>query len=322
MDKIRLCGVQRAVSLVTIASMGFAQSACSTLQAQARVDPQTIAYYNPGRTNAPVKGGTTALAGNYPDCPAKLDGDSNSGAINLDCFRFPENRGTGKTAYERVADEKTDAMLRNRLAAILIKQSDDICEREMGNLTANEAIANTALTTLDSFFSTAATIVSGKQAKSILSGLAGASNTGRTTLRAEVYRNVLTTAISHAIINKRTTVKTALEAKYTLGPGQYTVDQMIVDVNGYHQICSFYRGISLVSEAVEAAKPPANPAADASATAIAALDKEIAKTEDERAKAVTAGENTAQLDKSLADLRTSRTALAITRAQQLSTVQK
>ena len=288
-------------------------SGCARLQAQARVDPRTVAYYNPGWSN-PTPGHANTADPKGRDCPKRLPGDSHSGAINLDCFHFPNDQ-SGDTAYRQAAtvsgDGKAATAARNRLGAILVGRSDEVCLRELGDLIADEGIANTTLTTLDSFFSTAATIVTGEQAKSILSGLAGASNPGRTTLRAEVYRNALTPAIAHAIINEREKERRELDKMYARPIETYSIDQMIVDINRYHQICSFYNGVVLVNAAVDAAKPPP----DDFDKALKLLDDSIATLEAALPKATDQAGAKAEID----SLRMQRAQLVADRAKQLAT---
>lgn len=276
--------------LATLAAIGLVQSGCARLQAQSRVDPQAVAYYNPGNFDPPPAGTSGASGG----CPAKIPGDFHGGAVNLDCFYFPEDNkalaaGTSRpTAYARVAAEADQAkarILRNRLGDILITHADTICTREMGALVANEGTTNTALSTLDTLFSTTSTIVTGEQAKSILSGLAGVANASRAHINAEVYRNALATAIARAIENERgkqlATIRGNMSAKDV---GTYTLDQMIRDVNAYHQTCSFYRGISLVNDAVDATKPAAETPAGVTQTASEAIDRQIAALEAQKKK--------------------------------------
>lgn len=281
-----------ALRLTVVVSIAAIQTGCARLQAQSRVDPQAVAYYNPGKFDPePTRTGATASRG----CPAKIPGDFKGGAVNLDCFYFPEDSkahetgaGDPLTAYARVAteaDHDKAKVLRNRLADILITHADTICTREMGALVANEGTTNTALSTLDTLFSTTSTIVTGEQAKSILSGLAGAANATRAHINAEVYRNALATAIARAIENERGKQLTAMHGKLS---GQdvsgYTLDQMIRDVNAYHQICSFYRGISLVNDAVDATKPAPDTPAGATQTASDAIDRQIAALEAQKKK--------------------------------------
>jgi hypothetical protein len=155
----------------------------------------------------------------------------------------------------------------------------------MGALVANEGTTNTALSTLDTIFSTTSTIVTGEQAKSILSGLAGAANATRAHINAEVYRNALATAIARAIENERGKQLTAIRDKLSSQDvGGYTVDQMIRDVNAYHQVCSFYRGISLVNDAVDATKAAPDTPAGTTQTASDTIDRQIAALEAQRKK--------------------------------------
>lgn len=277
--------------LAMLAAIGAIQSGCARLQAQSRVDPQAVAYYNPGKFDtASTRAGETRSTA----CPAKIPGDFNGGAVNLDCFYFPEDSRAlamgdrPLTAYARVAGEPDQAkarILRNRLGDILIVHADTICTREMGALVANEGTTNTALSTLDTLFSTTSTIVTGEQAKSILSGLAGAANATRAHINAEVYRNALATAIARAIENERgkqlASIRENLSSKDV---GVYTLDQMIRDVNAYHQICSFYRGISLVNDAVDATKPAPETPAGVTQTASDTIDRQIAALEAQKKK--------------------------------------
>jgi hypothetical protein len=46
-----------------------------------------------------------------------------------------------------------------------------------------------------------------------------------------------------------------MEAQFDSKIPSYSVDQMIADVNRYHQICSFHNGIALVVDAVKRASP-------------------------------------------------------------------
>ena len=157
--------------------------------------------------------------------------------------------------------------------------------QEMGRLTGNESTTNTTLSLLDTLLSTTATIVTGEQAKSIFSGAAGSANAARATVNAEVYRNRLSDAIEGAINNERYKQKTIIDDKLSSKDvGQYGLDQMIRDIDEYHQICSFYNGLVLVNKAVGATKPPENSPVGGAQTASDAIDRQIAVLADQRAK--------------------------------------
>lgn len=211
----------------------LALAACNTLQAQSRVDPQTIAIY-PAAT--PTMTGT---------CVEKIHGDVRFGAINLDCLTFA---GSTDLAYQEASDDRG---ARNRLAAILLKQSDDVCTVELGRLTANQAMVNTGFSTATTALATAGSIVTGQLAGNILSGLASASNATRNHINAEVYRNLLSAAVTKAIRQERDSQRSTLLGKFSKDFPDYSVDQMIMDVNRYHQVCSFFSGLDLVITAVD-----------------------------------------------------------------------
>ncbi|RVT94294.1 hypothetical protein [Sphingomonas crocodyli] len=229
---------------------------CTYLQAQSRVDPRTVANYS----RYAIEDKQCRLSSPSDKNANRLNDDTRSGAINLDCFRFPEDsmRGKeipedGKTAYAlAVAD--VAGIQRNRLTSILIKHADDVCTTEMGRFAANEATVNASLSILTSGFAAASTIVSGELSKSILSGIATTTSASRAHINAEVYRNIVSATVNHAIQNERDRQKLQILAKNSMNISTYSVDQMIMDVNQYHQVCSFYRGLTLVNDAVDKQK--------------------------------------------------------------------
>lgn len=260
-----------ALKLALAAGAAALLGGCTTLQNQSRVDPRTVANYP---RDDRIEGST--------NCPTEIGGDTHGGAINLDCFRFPDHGPNGNTAYELAVDRLVE---RNRLAAILIKHSDDVCTQELGRLTANEAITNTALATVASTLSGIATIVTGAHAKEIFAAGSGLATASRSHVNAHVFRNVLSTAISRAIHIERDKQRGAIQAQLAKDPTVYNVDQMVVEVNAYHQTCSFYRGLTLVLEAVDRTKFEESDRAGSLRRAIEMYDREIATLEARAGKA-------------------------------------
>lgn len=277
------------------------------LQAQSRVDPQTVAVYprnDPNPANA--------------NCPTSLPDDSHSGAINLDCFNLPDQ--TDATAYKKSAGEK-DGTFRNRLASILMKQSDDVCTLELGRLTANEATVNTTLSILATSFATTSTIITGKTAKSILSGLAATSSASRGHINAEVYRNTLSTAVGRAIRLDRDRQKALLLANFVKTNKVYSVDQMVMDVNAYHQTCSFYYGLSLVVQAVDRTKFDELDRRRSMGTAIEDLDARTASLNVKLGDKSLSTEDQDAIKRQISELRDAQTALIKERAALTSATQ-
>ena len=208
-------------------------------------------------------------------------GSYSRGAIDLDCFVFPEDQvqpgitptpTAGWLAYRRAAAGRTE---RNRLTALLLKQSDDICVEDMGRLTANEATVNTSLSVLATGATTAANIVTGDLAQQILTGVGTLAGATRSHLNSYVYRNTFAYAISRAITIERHRLRGLLEARYGLTPDQFTVDEAIRAANEYHGACSFYKGLELILASVEGDQRSRD--AQARLAQIEAIDQEIAR---------------------------------------------
>lgn len=281
-----------------IGASAFLLPGCTTLQAQSRVDPQTVAHY--------PQDGKTVMGS---DCPVKLKSDTNAGAINLDCFIFPENRlkqqgGQPATAYEQASTDRTK---RNRLASILLKQSDDVCTIEMGRLIADEAIANAGLSILTSGLSAASTIVSGETAKSILSGVATTTNATRGHINAEVYRNTLSTAILKAIQLERDRKRLEIFTNIPKTNDQYNVDQMIMDVNAYHQVCSLSRGLALVVDAVNRTTFDEADRRRSLGVAVEDIDNRLVVLNQKLSDAGLSSEDQTAIKQQISDLRTQQT---------------
>jgi hypothetical protein len=283
--------LQRAAGGITLAAISLLASGCTAIQAQSRVDPQTIANY--GRSDIGAI-----------ECPARLPDDSHGGAINLDCFYFQGDATTKKTAYVHAA---TDRGSRNRLASILLKHADDVCTLEMGRLVADEATVNTGLSTLTSALAGASTIVTGNLAKSILSGGADLANATRSHVNEHIYRNILSTAIGRAVRNEQERRRKEIEGRFSKELADYSVDAMIVDVNAYHQVCSLERGLGLVLDAVDRTKFEAGEIASGISLNIQLLDNRIAALQTELAHAN--ADEKPMILKELGDYRAQRDAL-------------
>jgi hypothetical protein len=287
-------GKVRAGAMLAIMCAGLSLSGCARMGAMSRVDPVSIAIY-PGGLNAADSQEQAGLGSQ--DCPLVRGVNSfGRGAVNLDCFVFPEDgpplpgarnapesdateaapSTRGQRAYARAVSNRRD---RNRLTALLLKHSDDICVEEMARLNSNEAAVNTSLSIITTGLTAAANIVSGELAQSILVGGANFSSGSRTAINAHVYRNTFAYAISRAITLEREKLRGELETRLAdRDENAFTVDDAIRAVNAYHGVCSFYKGLELVLAAVEGGEDvQRNRAALLRQTQIEAIDREIAQ---------------------------------------------
>lgn len=276
----------RTAALLAATSLAGCAHTLNNLESQARVDPRTVAAYpNAGE-----------LSIGKSDCrPRRLRSDEHSIAINLDCFYFPESLrvpnpagGTSPVppipAYDLAAMPGPNMLwYRNRLAAILATHSDEVCTKELGDISAREAISNTLLGTITSTLSTVSSIVTGTKLKSWLSGGAAISSATRDHINAEVFRNVLSNAMAKAIENSRATQMTAIKTALTDDNTEnYTIDDAIRDINRYHQTCSFYNGLVLVVDAVNRAGPTIENDYRTLTTAISDLNIQIAQLKQDK----------------------------------------
>ncbi len=168
-----------------------------------------------------------------------------SAPVDLNCFQFP---GSQKPAYQ---DAVSDQTARNRLVSLLMARSDTICTEEMGELSANEATTTFGLDVISTAATTAANIVTGDQARQILTGAGTLAGASRSHVSADIYRQTVSHAISRAIFLERQRLRSAIEGRFTQTHSEYVIDQAIRDVVEYHNTCSFYRGLELVLASVE-----------------------------------------------------------------------
>jgi len=151
-------------------------------------------------------------------------------------------------AYSRAATRRVD---RNRLTAILLKHSDDVCAIELGRITANQATVNAAFNILGTGATTVANIVTGTQAQNILTGIGTFAGASRSHINADVYRNTFAYALSRAITLEREKQRGVIEGRYREELEAFTIDDAIRAANSYHGQCSFYKGLELLLASVE-----------------------------------------------------------------------
>ncbi|MGH6781222.1 MAG: hypothetical protein ACREB5_03830 [Sphingomonadaceae bacterium] len=246
--------------LSLLLAAALATSGCSIMHAQSRVDPRTVAIYSSSALKSQKNGGCFS---------AQPFDDANPGTVNLDCATFPdvpEQDGVSRARAYELAVWGSDAAgqlaigraatipaqhYRNRLAAMLMKHSDDVCIATLGRAANNEAVSNVLLNILTTTLAATSTIVTGDLAKSILSGGATITSGSRDHINADVFRNKITSAVTQAIGNERRKLSDTIDGNLRLSPDDYTTDMMIRDVNRYHQECSYIRGLELVVKSVD-----------------------------------------------------------------------
>lgn len=149
----------------------------------------------------------------------------------------------------------TNPSVRNELLSRIILLSDELCEEHKGSILANSASVNVGLGSATTIFSSLATVVGGDAAKSGLSAASAITNSSRSIINDEIYYNSFAIAIIKAIDNDRESKKLTIKTGMNKSVIDYTITQGILDVNSYHNSCSFQNGLKIVSESVDRRKP-------------------------------------------------------------------
>lgn len=176
--------------------------------------------------------------------------------FNLDTDPFPEERKdeTPIPAYKKVIEACADSSktaqcktLRDRLQLLIMRKSDVICDQHKSDITAQAAAANFGLTTTSVALSTTSAIISGEEAKSILSGLSAFTGATQSALNENIYQQFLAPAVIRAIEDNRRQQEQIINAKRDLPGDKYLVDEALRDAAHYHYQCSFYQGLKALT---------------------------------------------------------------------------
>lgn len=129
----------------------------------------------------------------------------------------------------------------------LMMVADRVCARDLARMSSDQRTINASLSTTSTALSSAASIVTGGLADNILSGGAALLGASRDHINAEVYRTTQPEIVTLLIQTDREEIAKALLA--TEPKRTFTQQEAIYYANKYHQACSQYHGLALLSEA-------------------------------------------------------------------------
>lgn len=166
-------------------------------------------------------------------------------------------------AYQAAVRDGTGEA-RNRLRSALVKRSDLICSQTQAQIVGSNDLLNFSLAEVTTVLAGAGAIVTGATAAKILSGSAAATNATRTQMNEVFYQN----AIKSAIIQKMNDIRVAQLAHLNklsfTGDADsspptalklYSTEAMLNDVLDYHNKCSFYSGVTNLTQTASSATP-------------------------------------------------------------------
>lgn len=166
--------------------------------------------------------------------------------------RYPE-QGSGKIIaplcdnfdlLENTGPAKTD---HREYMINLMMVADRVCARELAALSADQRTVNAALSTTSTLLSAGATAIDGGVVDTILSSGATFLGSARDHINSEVYRAAKPEFVTILIQADREKIaQQNLNVESNPNISQQTA---ILMANRYHQSCSFYHGLALLSQA-------------------------------------------------------------------------
>lgn len=180
--------------------------------------------------------------------------------FDIDTGRLPSSANEeqqtsgGPSAYE---DAKGDAsgVKRNDLMDHLIKNSGNICEAHKAGIISTASAANLGLTEVSTVLSGLGAILTPASTVRALSGAATITSATNANISQAAYQSLVAEAIVASIEQAREEKDSHLSLNRKKSLTDYSVDQMLVDVDDYHHACSFYQGLVTLTKAVDRISP-------------------------------------------------------------------
>lgn len=145
---------------------------------------------------------------------------------------------------------QSDKAARNQLLIRIRLLSDEICKKHLGDIRGTATGFNLTFGTLTTLFSGTAALSTGTTAKT-LAAAAAASNASRSLVSEEVYRQAFSDSIVRAVEADRKLKRQTIETGLGQSRETYSIEQGILDIQDYHDRCSFLNGVGILSQAVE-----------------------------------------------------------------------
>ncbi len=182
-------------------------------------------------------------------------GDPTKEPLDLDTFTFPDD--SSETAYKMAT---TNALARDRLQDTLIKRSNVACAHFQDDMFVRVAGRKVALKTTALLTGTAAAIVQGGLASSILAGVGAAAIGTDAIMDAEILQEQLITIIVAQMDTSRATILSEIEGRRVDQGGRtatsvYSVDQAVRDAGRYHVACGFLPAIVALADKAKTPTP-------------------------------------------------------------------
>jgi hypothetical protein len=172
-------------------------------------------------------------------------------SYKINYYVFKELFGEQMT-FELVGDIEESKNARNMLQTAIMGVSDRALGKHLSSVKATQVNVNLLLglaTTGLTGYGSVAAEATGK----VVSAAATGTNSARSLISDQVYRDALAETLVNSIITKRLELKKGIEIKQEKSVAEYNVEAAIADALDYHEKGSFYYGLTLIRESAEQA---------------------------------------------------------------------
>lgn len=189
------------------------------------------------RTDAKTKtGGTPPVA-------------HNATPSNTPVYPFNLDEGTLPGTSGRAACLATKSTIyRNRLGEYLLNISDQACAQHKARIYAHASAIQGSFSGLSTILGGLGAIVTGEGAARALAGSASISSGLGSNISETFYGNFLAPAIVKQIDTQRGAKLQAIRTQESRSLAEYPPEAMLRDITEYHELCSFYAGVSGLTE--------------------------------------------------------------------------
>lgn len=160
----------------------------------------------------------------------------------------------GGQAFEMLFTIAKTKEPRNALLTRLRLASDDLCNAHLSNMRATATNINLGFGTATSLFTGAAALSTGGTAQT-LAAVGAFTSASQVRFSEEVYRNNFADALIRVIQAERATKRSKLDNGMSQESDLYPVEQGILDIREYHDACSFFNGMAVITAKASDTRP-------------------------------------------------------------------
>lgn len=235
LHRIPRAGPPVAACLLTVV---IALPACTLLK-PVRSEYEDQFQVNPVSTRTDAKSRTGGIA------PVGAD----KSPANTPVYPFNLDEGTLPGTSGRAACLATKSTIyRNRLGEYLLNISDQACAQHKARIYAHAATIQGSFSGLSTILGGLGAIVTGEGAARALSGSASISSGLGSNISETFYGNFLAPAIVKQIDTQRGAKLQTIRTQESRSLAEYPPEAMLRDITEYHELCSFYAGVSGLTE--------------------------------------------------------------------------